>query len=168
MRRNNSSISLGLILILVGLGLTLHRMGLMHLTFDQIYPVVALAVGVFSAIAVARGDKNSVFWSGFLLMFGVATFLRNYDLVTVLWELETWSILMLCLGLSFFVIYLFKPNDWGVLIPGCILSFIGFIMVMDDLNFSWFTIDRIKSLWPIILIIIGAGIIASSFRKKSS
>jgi len=167
MKQNNSSISLGLILILIGLGLLLHRMNLIHFTFDQIYPVVALAVGAFSTMAVVRGDKNSVFWSGFLILFGFLTLLRNYDMVDALWELQIWSILMLCLGLAFFVLYFFKPQDWGVLIPGSILGFIGLMLVLHDLNYSWLTLDKIKSLWPIILIIIGAGILASSFRKKN-
>ncbi len=168
MRKNNSSISLGLILILIGVGLLLHRMNLLNFTIDQVYPLVALVVGAFSGMAVLRGDKNSTFWAGFLLLFGSVTFLRNFDLVDALWRLETLSIAMICFGIAFFILYAFKPNDWGVLIPGSILTFLGLIMVLDDLNISWFTIDKIKSLWPLILIIIGAGIILSSLKKKPS
>jgi len=129
---------------------------------------VALAVVGFSAVAVARGDKYSVFWSGFLLLFGGLTFLRNYSIVDSLWSLSPWSLLMVSLGLAFFALYFFKPKDWGVLIPGSLLSFIGLLMVLHDLDYSWFELAKIKSLWPVVLIIIGIGILVSSFRKKTN
>lgn len=166
MNRDHSSISLGLVLILIGLGLMLHRLDLLNFDFEQIYPIVALAVGGFSAVAVARGDKNSVFWSGFLLLFGGLTFLRNYSIVDSLWSLSPWSLLMVCLGMAFFALYFFKPKDWGVLIPGSLLSFIGLLMILHDLDYSWFELAKIKSLWPVVLIVIGIGILVSSFRKK--
>ncbi len=168
MKKNNSTMSLGILLILIGLGLLLHRMGLLDFTYDQLYPVICLAVGAYSAVSLLRGNKNSALAASFLILFGLITFVRNYDLLTTLWALEIWSILILCLGLAFIIMYFFKPQDWGVLIPGSILTFIGLIMVLNDLDYSWHLVDQIRSLWPIILIIIGVGILVSSFRKKTN
>ena len=69
MKKNNSSISLGLILILIGIGLILHRMNLIHFAFNQLYPIVALAVGAFSTMAVILSSEPEAFFKLIIIFF---------------------------------------------------------------------------------------------------
>jgi len=168
MKKHTSNVVIGAILIIVGLGLILKRMGFMAFGWDEIYPVVLILLGGMSVFSVLKGDKSASFWGTFLLLCGLTTFLRNYGLVDSLWDLELWTIVVLAFGISFFVLYFFKSQDWGVLVPGAIVTFFGLIFLLDDLDVSWMTIENIRNYWPIILIIIGIGVVVSALSKKNT
>ncbi len=166
MKKYSSNLTFGVMLILIGGGLLLRRMGFFDFGWNEIYPIALLILGAMSMMSVAKGDKNASFWGSFLLICGLFTFLKNYGVFQFLWEVDLWTIVLLAFGISFLVLYAFKPQDWGVLIPGAILTFFGLVAILDDLDVSWLTIEAIQDLWPLILIIIGVGIILSSFSKK--
>jgi len=166
MKKQNSNLVIGGILILIGLGLLLKRLGYMSFGWDETYPLALLILGGLSTFSLIRGDKSASFWATFLLLCGLATFFRNYGIIESLWDIELWTIAVLAFGLSFIVLYLFKPQDWGILVPGTIVTFFGLVFLMDDLNVSWMTLENIKSYWPVILIVIGVGVVVSALTKK--
>ncbi|HNW58434.1 MAG TPA: DUF5668 domain-containing protein [bacterium] len=162
----DSNLLLGLILILIGGGLLCKQLGLFHFGWEEIYPVALLLFAAMSIVSVAKGDKGNVFWACFLLVCGLFSFMKNYGLVDAFWSVNLWSILLLAFGLSFFALYAFKPQEWGVLVPGCILSTFGLVAILDDLGINWFTMHEVIEYWPLLLIAVGLGIIASSYSRK--
>ncbi len=164
MKKYSSNLTFGVLLILIGGGLLLKQMGFFEFGWDEIYPVALLILGAMSMMSVARGDKNASFWGSFLLICGAYTFLKNYGIVDFPWQVNTWSVILLAFGISFIVLYLLKPQDWGVLIPGAILTFFGLVAIFE--NLSWFSFRVLRDFWPAILIVIGLGIILSSFARK--
>lgn len=161
-----STLLWGFIFILIGVVLLFRRLDIWTLSWNELYPIGLMALGVFAFVKVAQGDKNASFWGTFFLSIGILTFLRNYLIFDALWALEFWTIGLLALGLGFFVLYGIKPGDWGVLIPGSILIFLGLVSLLDDLDVPWFTIEAVKDYWPAILIVVGVGIIISSLMKR--
>ncbi len=161
----DSNLVLGLVLILVGGGLLFKQMGLFSFGWEEIYPVALLLFAAVSIVSVAKGDKGNVFWATFLLVCGLFSFLKNYGVVDSLWSINLWSILLLAFGLSFFALYALKPKEWGVLVPGCILSAFGLVAVLDDLGINWLTMRQVIDYWPLLLIAVGLGIIFGSFRR---
>jgi hypothetical protein len=166
MKKHNSNLVLGLVLILIGGGLLLRRMGWMDFGWEELYPVGLLLFAAMSIVAVAKGDKSHAFWASFLLVCGLFTFLKNYGIVDAFWSINFWSILLLAFGLSFFTLYAFKPKDWGVMIPGTILTVFGMVAILDDLGINWFTMHEVLEYWPLLLIAIGVAIIVSNFTRQ--
>ena len=167
MKKYDSNLVLGLILILVGGGLLLKRMGLLDVGWEEIYPIALLLFAAMSIVSVAQGNRNHAFWATFLFVCGLFTFLKNYGIIDSLWSINLWSILLLAFGLSFFALYVTKPQDWGVLIPGSILTVFGLVALLDDLGLDWLSYQQIIEYWPLMLIAIGIIIIASSLTRRS-
>ncbi len=166
MRKSTSNLVIGAILIVIGLGLFFKRLDIVRFGWDEIYPLVLLVLGGMSAFSVAKGDKTASFWGSFLLLCGIVTFFRNYGIIDGLWDLELWTIVVLSFGISFFVLYFFKPTDWGVLIPGAIVTFFGLILLFHDLDLPWISFRTISNFWPVILILIGIGLVISALTSN--
>ncbi len=166
MDNKSSSVTLGIVLVIIGLGLLLNKMHVLEFSWSQIYPLAILAFSAFSFASLARGEKNAAFLATASAVIGLFFLLRNYDIVDYLWFLEVWPMILISLGLGFIVLYVYKPYDWGILIPGSILTFLGIVFLMENLDIAWTTLRLIKNLWPLILVIIGAGLIANSLMKR--
>ncbi len=166
MDNKSSSITLGIVLVIIGLGLLLNKMHILEFSWSQIYPLAILTFSAFSFASLVRGEKNAAFLATASAVIGLFFTLRNYDIVDYLWYLEVWPLLLLSLGLGFVVLYVFKPYDWGILIPGSVLTFLGMVFLMENLDIAWSTLRLVKNLWPLVLVVIGAGLIANTLLKK--
>ncbi len=166
MDNKSSSIALGIALVVVGLGLILNKMHVLDFSWSQIYPLAMLTFSGFSFASLVRGDKNAAFLGTVLAVLGLFFVFRNYDIVDYLWYFEVWPVLLISLGLGFIALYFFKPYDWGILIPGSVLTFLGAVFLLQNLDIAWSTLRLVKNLWPLILVIIGAGLIANNLLKK--
>jgi len=162
-----SSIVVGIIFIVFGGTLLLDKLGIIYFTWDDAFPFVLIALSVLSFISVARGNKSNAFWGTTLGILGVFFLLHNYEIFHYLWIGDTWPVYLVAIGLGFVVLYFFKPEDWGVLIPGGILTFLGVIFLLETMDLSWYTIRLLKNFWPLILILIGFGLIGSSIAKRT-
>jgi len=167
MNNKFSSIVVGVIFIVFGTILLLDKLGIIYFTWDEGFPFILMALSVLAFVSVAKGKKNNAFWGTTLGILGIFFFLQNYEIIHYLWIGETWPVYLIAIGLGFIVLYFFKPQDWGVLIPGGILTFLGAVFFLETLDLSWYTIKHIKNFWPLILILIGLGLISSSLAKKA-
>ncbi|NIA29899.1 MAG: hypothetical protein GWP06_08330 [Actinobacteria bacterium] len=167
MGKQFTSILTGVLFILVGVLLLLDRYGIFEFSWTKVYPVILLVLSGFSFASVARGNKHSSFWGTVFGVSGIFVFLRNYDIVDYFWYGEIWPVIVLSFGLGFIVLYFFQSYDWGVLIPGGILTFLGIIMVLDTFDVPIYTIETIKDFWPLILVLVGSGLIISSLKHKT-
>jgi hypothetical protein len=167
MNKNYSSLMIGLIFILAGAGLLMDKMRLFDFGWTEIYPIIFLLIAGVSFIHAFTDQKNSAFWGGMFGVLGVFFFLRNFELIPFYWFHEFWPI---ALGLGFFSLFIFSPKNWGVLIPGVILSGLGLMFTLESLDliqdvFEVVT-DVIWTYWPLILILIGVGLILDSVKRQ--
>ena len=173
MKKNNSSLVIGSIFVLIGAGLLLDRLDIFMFGWTQIYPVIFLLVAAISFFNAVSGQKNSAFWGGIFAVLGAFFFLRNFDIIDFFWFSEFWPIFLIALGVGFLFLYIFNPKDWGALIPACILLFLGSLFALDsmDLIEDAFEIvfETLSVYWPLALVAIGLSLILNSLRttKKS-
>lgn len=172
MNKNYSSLTIGLIFILVGVGLLMDKMNLFDFGWKEIYPVIFILISIVSLINAFSGHKNSAFWGGVFAVLGAFFFLRNFDFIPFYWFSEFWPVILLALGIGFIALFVFQPKDWGVLIPGAILTGLGLIFSFEamDLIEGFFEIafDIVFTYWPLILILFGVGLILGSLRHKET
>ncbi|MFQ5825000.1 MAG: LiaI-LiaF-like domain-containing protein [bacterium] len=160
----------GIILIVIGTFLLLHQLDVFYLRWRNIFPIILLALGTLFFISIiTRKDKGAAFPATVLIVLGLFFFLRNYGYFSVdyyfyEWE-EFWPIFLIAFGLGFIVLYFFKPEDWGVLIPGGVLLFFGVLFFLRTTGlFYW---RDFADFWPLILIAIGISIVISNLKKKT-
>ena len=156
----------GLILIVIGALILIHKLDIYHLYWRDIYPIVFVILGVWFFVSVfAKKQKGLAFPGTLFLLLGIFFFLRDYYR---LYLDELWPIFLLIFGIAFIVQFLFNHKDWGLLIPGGIFLFLGFGFLARTLH--WYIPFEfeyyIGKYWPVVLILIGIAIIVSSLRKK--
>lgn len=168
MTTHKHSIWPGLILIVIGALLLANRLVPYSIGWYEIYPLILMALGALIFISViGKKDKGPVFFGTFLFLLGLFFFLRNFDIIPYYYLREVWPIILIILGLSFVSIFITKPSDWGVLIPGGIFLFPGIAFLLRKLHIIYLDIgDLIADYWPMILIIIGGGIIMGALRRQ--
>ena len=76
-----------------------------------------------------------------------------------------WPIFLIIFGVSFLVLFIIDPKEYGVLIPAGILLFIGVTKLLKKMHY-WEVYDVVIKLWPLIFVIVGLGIIINSLRKN--
>lgn len=168
MADRDRSVVPGIVLIAVGAYLLLRELGVVYLRWHQVYPVLMLGVAAILFLPVVRArDSGAAFPATFLLVLGVFFVFRNYHLLAFDYYFydagDFWPIFLLACGAAFIVQYFLRRDDWGPLIPGGILLFLGSAFLMRTFDLYWF---RISNFWPAILIVIGATLIFSSLRGR--
>ena len=168
MSTHKHSIWPGLILIVIGALLLVNKLVPYSIGWYEIYPLILMALGVLIFISViGKRDKGAVFFGTFLFLLGLFFFLRNFDIIPYYYMREVWPIILIILGLSFVSVFITKPDDWGVLVPGGILLFLGIAFLLRKFHIIYLDIgDIIAEYWPVILIIIGGGIILGSLKRQ--
>lgn len=166
MQKQSGTFIFGFILILIGVGLLLDRYRILAFSWDQLLPILLLILSITSFISLARGNRNAVFWGVGLAVVGLFYFLKNFDLVPYYWlrHLDG-SVILIALGLAFTSLFVVKPSDWGVLIPGGILLLIGLLRLLQEFDVNLISEEMIADYWPAILVLIGLGLIVNTLKK---
>jgi len=162
----------GIVLVVIGLIILIHKMAIIQFDWYELYPLLFLGLGIWFLFKVFIYKKtNSAFAGSLFLLLGIFFLLRNYDLYEFGFMFEVWPVFLLIFGIAFLVQFIVKPQDWGLLIPAGIFLFLGVGFLARNLHWHWlcpFEVTRIlERYWPLALILIGAGIIASSLRNRS-
>lgn len=162
------SILPGIILIIIGALILVHKLDIYHFYWRDIYPIVFIVLGVWFFVGVfAKNQKGLAFPGTLFLLLGIFFFLRNNVFHFHWYWDEFWPIFLIIFGLAFVVQFFLNPKDWGLLIPGGIFLFLGvgfFARIMRwyiPFDFEYY----IEKYWPVILIVIGISIIISSLTK---
>ena len=169
---NSSSLTIGLIFILVGIGLLMDKLDIVSFGWYQIYPVIFLLIAAASFVNAFSKDKNAAFWGGVFGVLGLFFVLRNFHIIRFYWFEEFWPVFLIALGVGFLVLYIFKPHDWGVLIPGVILTGLGVLFIFEAMDliddFAEIVFETIWTYWPLALVLLGVGLILGSLRRKDA
>ena len=168
MSSSKTSLFPGILLIIIGSLLLIHRLDIFYFDWQQTYPLVFILVGIMLFVSYfANHNNNSVFWGTIITLAGIFFFLRNYHYIEYYYMDEAWPIFMIILGIAFLVLFAIKPQDWGVLIPAGIFLFLGTSFLMRNLRL-WCAQEIIRRYWPLLLILIGAGVILSSLKRDKA
>ena len=151
-------------IILVALGLIL-LLGTLDLFFFH-WSLILLITGILLfVLAFSSEDKGGVFPGSILLMLGLFYYLRFHGVMDDPWYL-LWPIFPTIIGAAFLILFIFRPGDWGLLIPAGILLFLGLLFFANVYDIiCWNPLRLIQRYWPLILILVGAKLLLSA-RKK--
>ncbi|UCE19975.1 MAG: hypothetical protein JSV84_06435 [Gemmatimonadota bacterium] len=136
--------------------------------WHDVWPILLFGVGVLLfCSAFGKKDRGAVFPGTILVFIGAFFYLwKNYYLPWYMDEL--WPVFPLIVGLAFFVLFLFSPREWGVLIPAAMLTFVSAIFFLNNFGtIPWSAWALIGRTWPIVLIVIGVLILVSHTRKRA-
>lgn len=169
MSEKHRSIVPGVILILIGVVFLLQQMEIWHFTWRETYPFILLGVSAIFIVSIfTKGDRGASFPASVFLVLGIFFFLRNFGYFSLdyyFYDLrDYWPIFLIAFGLGFIVLFLFKSDDWGVLVPGGVLLFLGAIFFLNTIDVLYWR--NITDFWPVILIALGLSIVISNLRKR--
>ncbi|MFZ5515684.1 MAG: LiaI-LiaF-like domain-containing protein [Candidatus Zhuqueibacterota bacterium] len=168
MSEHKKSIWPGVLLVVFGAILLVNRLTPYHFGWSEIYPLVLLGFGVVLLSSVfAKKDKGAVFPGTILFLLGLFFFLRNFDIIDYYHISDVWPIFFIIFGLGFIAIFITKPSDWGVLIPAAIFLFLGAMFWLNiRTELIWDVWYLVADYWPVVLILIGGGILLGGLKKK--
>ena len=167
MSTHKHSLLPGLILILIGAILLINKLTPYSFGWDEIYPLILIAIGVLIFISIiGKRDKGPIFFGTIFFLIGLFYFIRNYEIISHYYMRAEWQTFLVILGLAFLSVFLVKPSDWGVLIPAGIFLFLGAGSLLRKFHIIYWDLgDIISDYWPIILIIIGGRIILGALKR---
>ncbi|HTO74697.1 MAG TPA: DUF5668 domain-containing protein [Thermoanaerobaculia bacterium] len=98
---------------------------------------------------------------GILILLGVLFLLDNLDVVDAREILRFWPVILIVLGLT----RLLAPRRPEQLTGGVVLLFLGSVFLLRALHVSWF---RLRSVWPLLLVLLGATLIWQAIRGRTA
>lgn len=150
---------MGFVLLLAGIILLLDRWQPVLLGWNTLL----IALGVALLVVGARRDRTAILPGTFLFLLGVLLLVKQQHLIYIPWW-QTFPLIVLALGVSFVVLYLFDPLRKSILIPGVLLIagsliYLKFPYIWEDI-LNW-----VRRCWPILLVFVGLRLIWSSTRS---
>jgi hypothetical protein len=163
MAHHNHTPIWGIILVVIGILLLLETLDLYIFHWSLILVCVGLGFMIF---AFSSEDKGGVFPGTIFLLIGLLFFLRYHDILDDPMFLM-WPIFLVIIGAAFLLLYIFRPDDWGLLIPAGILLFLGILSFAHNYDFlPWEPMRFVQRYWPLILIAIGAKMLMTTRRRN--
>lgn len=160
----------GIFLILLGIGLILSRLHLLHYGWSTILWISLAVVGLASVVqACIVRRRGVVFWGSLLFFISVAMMVHRFAMVEfVPWDWP--ATISLALGLSFLMTFFYEPRRFGTLIA--VLFFGGYGIVYYLWWFDiidWFDVRYyVRTYWPVLVILWGLSLIFRRQPEKSS
>lgn len=168
--QRRQAIGIGLLLIALGVWALLAALNVPWAKWDQLWPVILLAIGaasLYGALKRRPYDAGGV-W------FGTAVFLAGGFLLTITagpyeWrDLDRlWPTFPAIMGLAWFAAWAVNVRDVSNVVMGLIglgLGALGFAYTMGQLGAE--RALRIAQWWPLILILIGLGLVAQFLAQR--
>lgn len=157
----------GIILILIGFFLLSDHLNLPWPSFEAGYPILFIIFGVASAARIRFGDKSleGVFGAFFWLTLGIFFFLRNFDYIP--YRAWPWEIVVVAFGMGFLGKFLFRPSEWGTLVPAAAFLYLGGGGLLDYYEVVYFPFYDLQRYWPVLLIAMGVGIVINGARRAA-
>lgn len=170
MSEKKASLIPGIILIVLGLWFLVRRFPYLSDYSFQIYPILLILFSIFLFVEAARRHHNgALFWGSVILVIGGFFCLRNYGIIPYFYADEYWPIFLVALGIGFIAMFIYHPNDWGLIIPAALFLFFGVVFSLRTFHgYFWHWADLITDYWPVVLIIIGVGVFLGAFRHRSN
>ncbi len=170
MAKREKSYIPGVVLIIIGTLFLFNELNIFNFRWRHLYPILMLGGSVlFLASMLTKKEKGAIFPATVLLILGLFFLLRNFDIFSFDYYFyyveDFWPIFLVAFGCGFIALFFVRSDDWGVLIPGGILLFLGAVFFLRNTGFIYW--QDIADYWPAVLIIIGVSIVVGSLRKKT-
>ncbi len=165
MKKSNISAWL---LILVGVLLLLNQLDYLNFSRGNFLIIACFFLGV---VLLNKGfnnsDRKGILGGSFFILEGASLLLMQLGYLPKLDSLG-WGLFFMNIGLANIVYYLFKRTHFSNLTTGLIFILLGvpFVAATYDLIRVWMIADVLSVYWPIILIIIGAGLLIEGVVKR--
>ena len=158
----------GGILIIIGLWFLARRIFYFTDYWDLILPFLLIGFSLFFFFETVRRKRTeTLFWGVVLFLIALFFIARNFNWIEYYFCDEYWPIFLLAPGLAFIAQFIMRPQNWGVLIPGCILLFIGVGSSFHSFNYSfWEMKPFFNKFWPVLIIFLGILILIGGFRRR--
>ncbi len=163
----NRSIA-GWVLIALGALLLLNQFNWLEL--DRFLIVLIFSI-VFAALlfqkAMGHPMKKGIIGGSFFVFFAIITILMKIGSLPVSDSLG-FGLLLMALGVSNFIYFLITRIRIGNIISGVIFILLGLPPVLSYYGYtnSWDIADYYSTYWPVLLILIGGGILIDQLRKR--
>ena len=152
----------GIVLVIIGVLLLLGTFDF----FDFHWSIFLIIFGaLFFATAIRSADKGGVFPGTILLLTGLLFYLK-YQYIIDDSMYYIWPLFLIIVGTAFFVLFIARPKEWGLMIPGGILIVLGLIFFAHNYDmFPYNPVRMILHYWPVILILIGIKMLFDGRRR---
>lgn len=157
---------IGLVLVLLGVALLLNQMNIIHVGGMAL---VWLGLLVYGAALVIRSfinnDRSKVFFGTLCFLTGMLFSLRKAGLISGAFSIY-FPAFIIIVGFAFFMLFVYNPKDWHLLIPSFVFLALGAALMLTHLGY-WYSRDvwrAIASYWPVLLIIVGATMLLRRMR----
>ena len=166
---NRSSVIIGLIFIFIGFILLFHKLGMSYFNLREIWPQALMLIGgLLFFKGILNKDRKGIFPGTFIIIIGLFFYVRGHGIFPFYNIIEILPIFIIAAGVSFFILFLFKLREVGLLIPAFILTFIGLTFITDSLGYI--SLYQWKNIWrlffPLCLIFTGIILVLKSLVKK--
>jgi hypothetical protein len=160
----------GIALLLIGFGILFDKLELFEFTWKRTWPILLGVIGIWMTIsAILYSQRGKIFSGSVLFLFGVMFFLKNYQYISLQYNILIPSILVI-IGLSFFMLFVYEPKDWGLIFPS--IAFLGGGLFITFTNLGYFFYNEIWDFlaiyWPVFLILVGVSMLFSRPGKSKT
>jgi hypothetical protein len=162
----------GLLLILVGAWLLASTLGVRLPDLGQLWPVIPLFFGLAALVQYFAEGRRS---EGLVFTGVAATLLGGFFLAITLGPLEWgdldryWPVFVVIGGTAFLAQWLARPGETGLLVPAGLALLVGLVALALTLGLLNPALSvQLLRFWPVVLIILGVGLIISyALRGRS-
>ncbi len=166
---------IGLILILIGVWMLLEALGYLTVSLFNVWPAVLAGVGLILLVAGLLAPRKEGFRDGAMAMFGMwglllGLFFLPYSIGRLDWGTlaQLWPTFPLIAGIGFMVAFLVEGRrDVGLFIVGAITIIVGVVGYLFAFGVLGATIAALvlPLFVPILLILVGLGVLVSAFTR---
>ena len=164
-KRSTGFSLLGIFLIVLGAGLILSKLNVLHYRWGIVIWACLGIAGLTSAVqAFITRRRGMVFWGSFLFFISIAILIHRFELLnSAPWDIP--AAISLALGFSFLMLFFYEPRRFGVLVPVLLFGGYGVMYYLwwwDVID--WFDLKYyIHTYWPVLIILWGISLI---FRRR--
>ncbi|MBD3226380.1 MAG: hypothetical protein GF313_16745 [Caldithrix sp.] len=158
----------GWILIIVGILIILYNYDIVYLTTGNILTFGLIGLGLISFIkGLTHAQRKGVLIGSFMTLFGISLLFMKYRFIPIDGDLAT-SAFFISLGVGNFIYFALSRNSVNNIVFGAIFIMIGIPFFLKHYYYipHWQIREIFSTYWPVILILIGLGMVVESGLKR--
>lgn len=164
--KKQTSFVTGIILIVIGAALILHRYDLFDSHYLKSFGFFAFGV-LFLIQGVVRSSSIRVYFSTVITLIGLYYILDMLNILEAYRELNI-SVYTIIFGLAFYPLFFLNHRRWNYLLFGNLVTLVGLIFLLWHFEVidSRYLIDIVDKYWPVVVILAGFILLYSAFQHR--
>ncbi len=158
----------GIILIFLGVALLVFQTGLINIRFYQILWIALALWGFFITIrGFSTSNNGKIFLGTVLFLTGISFIINSFGLIETPHRIFLPAVFII-FGFAFLMMFVNNFREYSSFILSIIFFGIGGVLIFAEIGYlnRWDVLYYVKTYWPIILIIFGAGLIFKRRQKR--